>query len=121
VSAKHVLVVDDSEFVREIMTATLGRAGFRVTAIGSFDQLSALELSDFALFLMDVDMPELFGDDVATVLRHDRGIAAPIYMLSSAPIDELAARASEAGIEGYLSKHEGFEQVVARVTEILSR
>jgi len=32
---------------------------------------------------MDVQMPELYGADVAMVLRHERAIATPIYLLST--------------------------------------
>jgi DNA-binding response OmpR family regulator len=119
-SGKRILVVDDSDLVREVMTVALERAGYRVTTTDSFEQLLALPLAEFALILMDMDMPELFGDDVANVLRHQHNIEVPIYMLSSAPLEDLAARSREAGIDGYLSKHDGLDHVVARVREIVA-
>ena len=41
---KHILLVDDSEFFRQLMLPTLSAAGFRVTAVGSAGQ--ALRLRD---------------------------------------------------------------------------
>jgi DNA-binding NarL/FixJ family response regulator len=68
---------------------------------------------------MDVQMPEAFGDDVAMVLRAAREIDAPIYLLSTLDEAELKRRATEAEIEGYISKQIGVEAIIARVRQIL--
>lgn len=115
----RILVVDDSEIVRETLTAGLGAAGYAVTTVATFDEMIAAHPAGFSLILMDLNMPELYGDEVASVLRHDRGVCAAIYMLSNAPVAELAKRAKEAGLDGYISKADGFEAILARIKQLL--
>ena len=71
------------------------------------------------LILMDVQMPSLSGDAAAMVLRWGWGVQARIYLLSSLPREELAERALDAGVDGYISKQAGPDALVTRVGEIL--
>jgi DNA-binding response OmpR family regulator len=116
---KRILVVDDSAIIRASTGAALSRAGFDVTVRGAFDELIEHGIDGFDLILMDVHMPELFGDDVAFTLRGQRGITTPIYLFSSIEEKELAKLAADAGIDGYISKSGGLDELVARVRKIL--
>lgn len=118
---KRILIVDDSPLLLDLAKEALERAGFTVLVTEDFRQLGSLQQHGrIDLILMDVQMPELFGDDVAAVLREVRGVQTPIYLLSSLTADELAKRASAADVEGYICKREGIEALVERVTRILS-
>lgn len=118
---KRILLVDDSELLLEMASAALSEAGFEVSTAQDLNDLDRIETGDdHDLILMDVQMPELFGDDVASVLRHVRGVRAPIYLLSDLDEAELAQRAANAQIEGYISKRRGLEALVERVNAILA-
>jgi DNA-binding NarL/FixJ family response regulator len=69
---------------------------------------------------MDVQMPELYGDDVAAVLKLERSVKTPIYLFSTLTDAELAERAREARADGYISKSEGVEHLVDRVRRALA-
>ncbi|MBK9032506.1 MAG: response regulator transcription factor [Myxococcales bacterium] len=114
---KRILLMDDSVLFLELVSDALRRAGYQVTTARDLGELDGRP-DDVDLVLMDVQMPEAFGDDLGMVLRHVRGSAAAIYLLSSLDGDELARRAAEAGLDGYISKHVGVDAVVARVGEI---
>ena len=116
----RILIVDDSALLLEVARVALEAAGYRVATANDMAALDH-QRGPFDLVLMDVQMPELFGDDVASVLRHVHGVAAPIYLFSSLECDDLRARVEEAGIDGYISKRDGIERMVARVAEILAR
>jgi two-component system response regulator FimZ (fimbrial Z protein) len=116
---KQIFLVDDSAIVQLAVTAALAEAGFATTCAATFDELMTRGTSGCDLLLMDVHMPELFGDDVAMVLR-ERGITMPIYLYSGLAHDELAERAKSAGVDGYIHKGDGLEHLVARVREILA-
>jgi DNA-binding response OmpR family regulator len=120
VSSKRILLVDDSPLIRASAAAALDHAGFHVTVRGAFDELLAHGTEGFDLILMDVHMPELFGDDVAFTLRGERGVTTPIYLFSSVEEAELRKLAAEAGIDGYIPKSAGLDVLVARVREILT-
>jgi len=117
---KRILLVDDSEIFLEAARVALSEAGYEVMCASSLAQLVELRkrgLSD--LVLMDVQMPEAFGDDVALSLREAYGISAPIYLLSSLDESDLAERVEWARVEGFISKEVGLEGLVDRVRSIL--
>ena len=116
---KRVLLVEDSLIIQAAAVHALTEAGFDVSARSNFDELIGQGVDGYDLILMDVQMPELFGDDVAMVLRHERGVTTPIYLFSSLEPDELRERANAASIDGYISKSAGMDHMVARVREIL--
>jgi hypothetical protein len=53
------------------------------------------------------------------VLRYVRGVQTPIYMLSSEEPGELSRRATEAGLDGWISKRDGMTAVFDRIKQLL--
>ena len=115
----RVLVVDDSVLMLDIVRDALETSGFQISTANTMAELAERDPSSFDLILMDVQMPELYGDDVAAVLRHVRGAQARIYLFSNLPSEELALRASEAGLDGYINKRDGMDALVSQLREIL--
>ena len=117
--AKRILIVDDSELILEASRHALAEAGYEVETRVGIEDLGMRGSDGFDLILMDVQMPELFGDDVASVMRHSRSVTTAIYLFSTLPEEELAQRAREAGVNGYISKSQGLESLVSDVKRIL--
>jgi DNA-binding response OmpR family regulator len=116
----QILLVDDSPLVLEMMSAALTRAGYDVITAQDLAQLDKHRANSRPdLVLMDVQMPEAFGDDVAMVLRAAREVDAPIYLLSTLDEAELKRRAADAEIDGFISKQIGAEAIVQRVQQII--
>jgi two-component system chemotaxis sensor kinase CheA len=71
VGQKHILLVDDSDFFRQLMVPTLGAAGYRVTAVSSAAE--ALGLRDagkrFDVIVSDIEMPDMDGLSFARTVR----------------------------------------------------
>ena len=116
---KRILIVDDSPIILAAAKHALVEAGYDVETRGSVEEVGARGASGFHLILMDVQMPELYGDDVASVLRHEREIKTPIYLFSTLDDAELAQRVAEAHVEGYISKQAGTAHLVSEVRRIL--
>jgi DNA-binding response OmpR family regulator len=117
---KQILLVDDSVLVLDMMRTALTAAGYDVLTASDLAQLDRHRgHSRPDLVLMDVQMPEAFGDDVAMVLRAARDVEAPIYLLSTLDEADLQRRAADAEIDGYINKQIGVEAIVKRVREIL--
>ena len=117
---KRILIVDDSPMVLEMVTVALEDAGYEVLCANDLKELEDhCQYNDPHLILMDVQMPEAFGDDVAMVLRLVRGIDVPIYLFSNLDEDELAERAADAECDGWISKRSGIEAMVNRVGSIV--
>lgn len=120
---QRILVIDDSPLVVEAISDGLGEYGVEVEGLSDPTELEQMQgLEQFNLILIDVQMPAMFGDDVALVIkgRHEReeilgkknSNKAPIVLLSSLPELELAQRAQEAGADGYISKRRGFDGII---------
>ena len=116
---KRILLMDDSEVFRVIARDALQRAGYDVACAADLAQLGELRGEPSDLILMDVQMPEAYGDDLAMTLKFTHDIAVPIYLLSSLDDSELAERATWARIDGYISKNGGMDAIVAEVRRIL--
>ncbi len=117
---KRILIVDDSAMVLDLVTVSLEADGYEVIAANDLKELEDYDLeAGVDLILMDVQMPEAFGDDLAMVLRLVRGVEAPIYLFSNIDERELAERALDAECDGYISKRAGIDAMVAQVNQIL--
>jgi two-component system response regulator DesR len=116
---KRVLIVDDSPVIRAAAKRALTDAGFEVDTRVGVEELGERGADGFDLILMDVQMPELFGDDVAMVLRDERGVKSLIYLFSTISETELRDRARDARVDGYISKNAGIDHLVAEVRRIL--
>ncbi|MEO7095796.1 MAG: response regulator [Polyangiales bacterium] len=116
---KRILLVDDSPLIQATAKHALEEAGFEVATRSTFDELMSQPIDGYQLILMDVQMPELYGDDVAMVLRQ-RGLTTPIYLFSSLDPEDLAERTSTACLDGYISKQQDMAHLVERVREILA-
>lgn len=114
-----ILVVDDSPLTIEAMRRGLEADGFSVrSATDLADVPRSLEDAGVDLVLMDVEMAEAFGDDLAMMLRSDH-VGPPIYLLSALEEGELAERAAASGADGFIQKRAGVGEVVQRIGSIL--
>ncbi len=110
----RVLVVDDNELNRNMLSRRLERDGHEVkVAENGRLALEMLRGDEFDLILLDVMMPEMDGYEVLERLHADdrlRGI--PVIMISA--LDELntVVRCIELGAEDYLPKP--FDPVILR-------
>ncbi len=112
--------MDDSELFLDVAGTALRAAGYDVVCANDLEQFAEVRRQGPSdLVLMDVQMPEAFGDDVAFTLRNAWGIAVPIYLLSNLEESDLAERVAWAGIDGFISKQIGVEAIVSRVRRIV--
>jgi DNA-binding response OmpR family regulator/Tfp pilus assembly protein PilZ len=117
---KTILVFDDSQFALALTRAALESAGFKVAIAADLSSFERQRLmTDPDLILVDVQMPEAFGDDVASTLRGWHGVQVPILLVSSLDQSELAGRAQRAQATGYVCKGAGMPELVRRCRELL--
>lgn len=107
--SRKIIAIDDSEFAREVIAATLEEFGYDdVTSYA--DPLAALaELSERGasadLVLLDIMMPEMDGIELCARLRAmEAWRDVPIIMLTSRTDMESLSRAFMAGANDYLTK-----------------
>jgi two-component system, cell cycle sensor histidine kinase and response regulator CckA len=117
-----VLVADDEEGVRSLVTSVLEEAGYTVElAKDGGEAVQRLQsLGDrVRLVLLDLTMPILGGAEAATELRRlQPGI--PIVAMSGYGDIEVMQRFSEAGVDDFLPKPFTPDQLAAKVRDVLA-
>src|SRR6266513_2832248 len=108
---RRMLVVDDNETNRRILREMLAAEGVKVeeatTAAEGLDALrrAATKRTPFDLAILDVQMPDMDGFQLATAVRADKTLArTDLLMLTSAGQRGDGERCRELGIRGYLTK-----------------
>jgi two-component system chemotaxis response regulator CheY len=104
--SKHILVVDDSPSIRQMVQVTLKSASYQVTT--AEDGQAALDLckdKQYDFVLTDQNMPRMDG---LTLIKSLRGIATyrttPIVMLTTEASDSMKAQGRAAGATGWMVK-----------------
>ena len=101
-----VLVVDDIEANRDVLTRRLERQGYAVaTADNGRQALEKLRAATFDLVLLDIMMPEMDGYEVLQRLKADPALRPiPVIMISALNELDSVVRCIEMGAEDYLPK-----------------
>jgi signal transduction histidine kinase/CheY-like chemotaxis protein len=99
-SGPTVLLCDDDDALREVLTTTLTRRGYRVIGASSGDAAVRLALEERpAVVLLDLMMPGFSGwETVAALRRRPETQAIPIVILS------VQAPEADHGVDGWLEK-----------------
>ncbi|MFZ5468350.1 MAG: response regulator [Myxococcota bacterium] len=115
----HVLVIDDSQMTLDLVVRALRSAGYTTEGAADLASLdAALAKTKFDLVLVDVNMPEMYGDDVVEFLRTQRKLSSKLVLYSDIAETELAAKAKAVGADGYICKSKGLESAVANVGKL---
>jgi two-component system, OmpR family, response regulator len=120
-SEATVLVVDDHEYIRDLVTSSLRLAGFTARSVPDGTQaLSAVTVSPPDLVILDVRLPGLDGLDVCRALRAG-GNDVPIIFLTARDTPEDRVNGFTKGGDDYVTKPFSLEELVARVRAVLRR
>lgn len=120
-NGRTILVADDDDDIRALVTLRLRRFGFEVVTAADGEQALAL-VRDRApdLAILDVTMPGLTGLEVTRALRADeqtRGL--PVLLLTARVQDADLTAGLEAGATGYVRKPFQPAELLARIEEAL--
>lgn len=110
----RLLVVDDNESNRDVLSRRLAHEGYDVLTAGSGRQaLEIVKTEPVDLVLLDVMMPEMNGYEVLQHLKaHGAWRDIPVIMISALDEIESVVRCIERGAEDYLPKP--FDPVLLR-------
>ncbi len=101
-----VLTIDDSKAIRDMISLTLGGAGYRVIeASNGAEGLQQLKSEAVSLVIVDLNMPVMNGLDFIRHARRDpKGAGVPIVMLTTESKPEIKAEGKAAGATGWINK-----------------
>jgi two-component system chemotaxis response regulator CheY len=103
---KNILAIDDSAAMRQILSATLTLAGYRVTvAADGIEGLEAALAERFDLVLTDHHMPGMSGLDLIAGLRANHAYkTTPILVLTTEGGEPFKDAARASGATGWIEK-----------------
>jgi len=121
-NAGRLLVVDDNEMNRDLLSRRLQRRGYSVeVADGGAAALKAVEGGTFDLILLDIMMPDIDGMEVLTRLRETHSqTELPIIMATAKDESSDIVAALKLGANDYVTKPLDFPVVQARVATALA-
>lgn len=121
--ASSVLIADDDEDIRALVSTILTKAGFHAEAVdGGVRALAAAERERPHIVVLDVRMPDMSGLEVCRQLKARRETAtSPILLISAESSTEDVAAGFAAGCDDYLPKPFSPRELVHRVDQLLAR
>jgi excisionase family DNA binding protein len=116
---RRVLVVDDEESIRELLSKTLAIERYEVdTAVDAAGALDRMRNSAYDLMIADLKMP---GMDGLTLIRKAKSLHADlrIIIITGYSSESSAIEAVNLGVNGYLTKPFPIPEVLAAAAKAL--
>ncbi|MCI6018783.1 MAG: response regulator [Clostridiales bacterium] len=124
-TGKKLLLVEDNELNREIAIEILNEYGFIVdTAENGREALDKVRVSkpgDYALVLMDIQMPVMDGHEATKQIRaldNPELAAVPIVAMTANAFNEDRKAAKACGMNGFISKPINIEEIIQTLKSV---
>lgn len=118
---KRILIVDDEEDIRDILSFNLENAGYQTDSAKSAEEALEILSAEHCLILLDVMMEGMSGFKMAQILRNERGNDIPIIFLTAKITENDLLTGFSAGGDDYICKPFSVNEVIARVRSVLKR
>ncbi len=119
--AKKILIVDDSESIREVVKFTLENEGFQVlTGVDGQDAQKHLTGENIDLVITDLHMPVMDGIElIREVRKREEYKMIPILFLTTESQTEKKLEAKEAGATGWIIKPFVPAKLIAAIYKVM--
>jgi DNA-binding response OmpR family regulator len=119
----HVLVVEDEQNIRELVTLHLGLENATTSeAADGTTALAKARAERFDLIILDLMLPGIDGVTVCRAIRRDSAnVDTPILMLTARREEADKVLGLDSGADDYLAKPFGVRELMARVRALLRR
>jgi DNA-binding response OmpR family regulator len=117
----NILVVDDNDSIRKLMTTYLVRDGYNVLAASDgLEALDIIEIKHIDLMIADIMMPNMDGYTLTNELRISK-YNFPILMITAKESIEDKRKGFMVGTDDYMVKPIDFDEMLLRVAALLRR
>ena len=116
----HILVVDDDDRIRELVSKYLEENGFLVTtAKDAIDAKSKIEIVKFDILILDIMMPGESGLSLTKFIKKNNPM--PIILLTAKGNTSDRIEGLEVGADDYLGKHFEPKELLLRINNIIKK
>jgi len=123
-SRVRILIVEDDEKSRRLLTDVLAFHGYEVDAAGSGEEgvRSASSAAPDAA-LLDIQLPGISGFEVLAALREPRccGAALPVVAVTASVMDQDRKKILAAGFNAFISKPVNIRELLATLDSLLTK
>ena len=117
----RLLIVEDENLISEALKTALEKRGFAVDlAFDGKDGLKKAEVNSYDCLILDLNLPEIDGLEVARRLRSSTN-NVPILMLTARNYHKNLLEGFEAGTDDYLTKPFDFKELLFRIQALIKR
>ncbi len=119
---KNILILDDSESIREVVIFTLEKSGHNVyAAVDGVDALKYLDGRELDLIITDLYMPNMNGLEFIKEVRNtEKYKYTPILYLTTESQQDKKQEAKKAGATGWIVKPFMPEKLLAAINKIIN-
>jgi DNA-binding NtrC family response regulator len=117
----RILIVDDDENIRKILSMILGQRGYVVdTAACGQEAITKSKTIFYDLALVDVRLPDIDCKKLLTLLYEAIPRMTKV-ILTGYPLSEDALQAITQGVDGFLAKPVNTDRLLQTVSQLLGR
>ncbi len=117
---RKVLVVDDEDALRTVLSGELTSEGYDVgTAADGDDAISTLQKQTFDLILLDIKMPRMHGFEVLKFVK-EKHPETKVVMLTGFADLKNAIESKKLGAEDFVSKPYDLVDLLTTIERVLS-
>jgi two-component system cell cycle sensor histidine kinase/response regulator CckA len=117
--ARRILVVEEDESIRTLISTSLSKAGYEVmTARSGEDGMDFLANGSFDLVLSDLSMSGMDGWAFAWLVKY-RSPSTPVGLMTGWDEQEITARMKGSAVDFVLFKPFSFREMLRKVATIL--
>lgn len=119
-SDRHILVVEDNDFIRMQIAGFLKDAGYHTLEANEGNKALDLINDKISLAIVDVRMQPMGGFDFIAVMR-SRGYQTPVILVTGDNNSDLLSRATHHGVASVLLKPVQKERLLTMVAKLAVR
>ena len=115
-----ILVVDDEDALRTVLSAELNSEGYDVgTAADGVEALAELQKKNYDLALLDIKMPNMNGFEVLKVIK-EKYAGTKVIMLTGFADLKNAIESKKLGAEDFVSKPYDLVDLLTTIDRVMS-
>ncbi len=118
--ASSILVVDDEDALRNVLSSELESEGYTIATAGDGDEaINVLQQQTFDLVLLDIKMPRVDGFEVLRFIK-DRFPKTKVIMLTGFADLKNAIESKKLGAEDFVSKPYDLVDLLTTIERVLT-
>lgn len=117
---RNILVVDDEQMIRDVVSAYLVHKGFHVfTAETGTEALRIFRSQPVSFVILDLMLPDFSGEEICSMIRKQSRV--PIIMLTAKTQENDLLNGLQIGADDYMTKPFSLKELYARIETVSRR